>query len=130
MPTLNDPRTVLWSNGTATYDDGLVDTETPAEPDANGLRLPRSLVLPPVTVGGERFASRWHADRYIFDLKRELAGVEHNLEHLEDPVLPWLDPPTREQLGRRRVDLEGTRDAIVATLARLEGTEPARKGKR
>jgi hypothetical protein len=66
------------------------------------------------------FPSQWHRDQHIRDLKRELAGVEHRLEHLDDPVLAFQEPPTAESLERNRTSLVNTRTAILAELERLD----------
>lgn len=57
---------------------------------------------------------------HIEALRRELAGVEHRLEHLDDPVLAFQEPPSREHLERERTSLENTKAVILAELERLD----------
>jgi hypothetical protein len=76
------------------------------------------------------FPSAWHRQAHIDALRRELAGVEHNLEHLEDPVFSWQEPPTRERLERDRTSLVNTKTFILAELERLEKPAVAKPAKK
>jgi hypothetical protein len=76
------------------------------------------------------FPSAWHRQSHIDALRRELAGVEHRLEHLDDPGFSWQEIPTPENVERQRTSLENTKVAILAELDRLEkpaAEKPAKK---
>jgi hypothetical protein len=70
---------------------------------------------------GQVFPSEWHYTRQIEDLKRGVEACDFRLEHLDDPT-PWFmgEPPTAEQLARRRAEIESEKAAALAEIERLE----------
>jgi hypothetical protein len=85
-------------------------------------------------INGHVWPTRWHHDRHIEDLKRGLESCEFRLEHVDDPT-PWFmgEPPTSEQIERRRAEIESEKAAVLDQLERLGAIEPTpkpRKGSR
>jgi hypothetical protein len=95
---------VAMPNQTAVLDNGTVDYITQIGPD--GLAVQRPLAA---TEEEKRQA-------YRAALRRELEGVEHRLEHLDDPAPWWTAAPTAEQIEQDRTSLENTRAVILAEL--------------
>jgi hypothetical protein len=117
MPT-NDWAFV--GGGPRTIDADAVATVRTYDP-ALGYWYDKPLAGPPFTdVTGHVWASQWHHDSYVANLKRNIESCDHNLAHLDDPVPQWLgEPPTSEQRERRRAEIESEKTAVLAELARL-----------
>jgi hypothetical protein len=86
----------------------------------------RPLVPEPFTaIEGQVFPSKWHHDRYIEDLKRNVESCDHRLAHVDDPW-QWFqgEPPTSEQIERKRAEVESEKAGALAALERLGAIEP------
>jgi hypothetical protein len=66
-------------------------------------------------------------EREIASLRRSLEGVDHRLAHVDDDDrFPWeSEPPTAEQVERKRAGLDAEREFVVSKLAELD---PPKKG--
>jgi hypothetical protein len=104
-------------NQTLAYDTGEVDHYYIRDED--GLRRAVSV----------KASEEEQAASYAAALRRELAGVEWRLKHLDDEPPPWqLEVPNRETVERTRTSLEGTKAKILDELKRLE-PEPTKAKK-